>query len=127
MDEMSFYKTEKFKRLESKWYKKLEQSGFVEIENKKNDTDYLKVWHSQYFQCKYTPDAFLRKQEYYHMTREFLHIHEFDSDKEKMIWEMHSQGLSLRKISTALRSKVCRIYKTIRSLSKKMGEHFGNK
>lgn len=119
---MSVYKTEKFKKLQTEWYRKLEKSGFEDIETHQNGKDFLKVWHSAYFQTKYSPASFEFKREYYRAAALFLQRHVFETEREKKIWERHSEGWSLRRIAREFRTKVCRVHKIVRILVKIMAE-----
>lgn len=97
-------KQTEFKKLQAKWYKKLEKDGFEDIEQ---DEDNLKQWASTYFISRYTNfvgksgkkdkayDAtwFTSQIEYYQMAGRFLHEHTFQSPAEKLIWQLHSEGV----------------------------------
>lgn len=90
------------KALQKIWYEKLKKSGFVDIEDTNSSKQYLKSWHSIYFHCRYTPQSFEEKQEYYRRAGIFLHDHKFDSRLEKAIWSLHSEGMSIQKIGHEL-------------------------
>jgi hypothetical protein len=113
---------EKFKLIQAEWYALLKDTGFSDAESTHNGRDLLRVWHSSYFQNRYCPSSFVKKQEYYRMAGFFLHNHHFQNEVELHIWELHTQGLSLRKIAHILRTKICRIHKVIRDLTAKMKE-----
>lgn len=117
---MSFYKTAKFKKLQTKWYKKLEKEGFEDAENESNGKTFLKVWHSSYFQTKYTKDAFQSKAAYYRMAAQFLHRHAFENQLEQAIWLLHSEGLSLRDIAVEVCSNKDTVNQVVRRLAKIM-------
>lgn len=93
---------QKLKELTLHWYKKLEASGFRDIES----GPYLKQWDHISFQSKYTPDEFLDKQNYSLAASHFLLTHPFSSTQEKEIWELHAEGNSYREIVTKLREKI---------------------
>lgn len=116
-------KQAEFKKLQDKWYKKLEKSGFEDIEQADGN---LKQWHSQYFITRHTTfegksswnkkkklDAtwFTSQEEYYQLAGAFLHDHEFSSKTEKLIWEMHSNGMSQVDIYKALLKKGNKVYR----------------
>jgi hypothetical protein len=117
-----------FKALQDEWYAKLKKKGFEDIEDTDSPQQYLKSWHSQYFQVKYTATTFEAKQEYYQMALSFLNDHRFANRKEKEIWKLHTDGLSLRKIASTLNAKKIQSLKThkdgvnkiIAELAKKM-------
>lgn len=90
------------KTLQKVWYKKLKENGFEDIEDTSSPREYLKTWHSSYFQVRYTPEIFDLKQEYYRRASQFLHDHTFVDIIQKKIWELHAEGQSVRAISLAL-------------------------
>jgi hypothetical protein len=108
---MKFHQTEDFKRLQSKWYKKLAKEGFSDIENEKD----LKVLHSTWFHARHKEknihETHNAKREYFRLAGIFLHVHEFASDLEKTIWELHTDGFYLREIATKLRTKQNKVNK----------------
>lgn len=95
-------KSKDFKSLEALWYKKLEESGFQDIETSEQHLEY---WHSRLFQDQNTPDTFKAKEAYYQLAGQFLHDHTFDSPFEQTIWALHCEGLSNRKIYQKLQGQ----------------------
>ncbi len=89
------------KALTALWYKKLKDTGFQEIES----GPYLKEWHAHYFQTRITPDLFQVKQQYFISASHFLITYTFETDLEKQIWQLHSEGKSYREIADDLRPK----------------------
>lgn len=100
--------SKEFLALKTKWYKKLDQSGFDDIEQ---DDDHLKRWHSRFFSSKYPTAVFEAKQEYYRLAVHFYGTYKFDSDEEKTIWTLHANGKSIREIILALKEKNIHSYK----------------
>lgn len=100
-----------FKKLQEHWYKKAAKAGFEDIEQ--NDEEQrLKKWHSTYLQQRYTPEAYAAAERYYHLASDYLHNGTFDSTKDKRIWELHTEGLTFRKIATLEKTSdwtVCKI------------------
>lgn len=95
-----------FLKLQAEWYLKIKQSGFEDIEDVKSPNEFIKVWHSSYFQTRYSPNEFEEKREYYDRARAFLEDQMqgleyilFGKQLERTIWELHSEGLSLREIA----------------------------
>lgn len=82
------------KELTAKWYKKLEKSGFVDIEDVNSDKEFLKKWDSQYFKRRYTPETFYAKQAYYQNAQDVLAEYKFNNAVDKKLYEMHANGLS---------------------------------
>lgn len=97
-------KTDKnFKALQDKWYKKLEEEGFEDIE--KTNGTLLRVDLPDNIQKFYTRDVYDLKEYYYRCATHFVHSHEFINEVEKAIWELHSDGLSIRNITKKLHSQ----------------------
>lgn len=128
---MKFYKTKEFKKLEKKWYKKLESNGFENIED---SVGRLKEWSSRFYlnhnnqkghKIKYEDILFKStiKTEYYRRAEQFLHSHTFNDKLEKEIWRMHSEGISCRAIAKKInrpKYKKDAINEKIRALAKMM-------
>lgn len=85
--------------LKTYWYDQLKEDGFEDIED---ENEALKCWHTSYFQCRYSPQSFVEKQQYYQMTKTFLRTHKFKSKQHKQIWFLHSEGFSIREIAKQL-------------------------
>ena len=111
--------SKKFKDLQAKWYKKLEKSGFDDIEK----LDHIKFQtESSYYWRNYGHEKFAEKQRYYQLAGQFLHQYVFDSPRDKEIWRLHSEGLAIKteipkKIKDIKRSQ---IHETIKRLRKIM-------
>lgn len=103
-----------FKTLQLAWYKKLKESGFDDIENiSKSGRELLKKWHSLYFVCRYDPQTFEAKEEYYRRAAQFLHEHRFEwipgtsliNFQEREVWRLHSDGKPIRTIADIMIQK----------------------
>lgn len=114
------FKTKQFKTLQREWYRKLKDSGFDDIEDVDSPEEYLKAWHSQYFQKRHTPDKFIANQEYYRRTQAFLMHYTFANQLDKQIWKMHSEGRPLRAIAKKLTITVHKTNTTIKYLESQM-------
>lgn len=112
--------SEDFKRLQAKWYKKLKQTGFEDIEDTNSPNEMLKSWDSLYFLSRYDGNAFLAKQRYFELARQFLHEHVFDSSREKSIWTEFSEGASIRQIARRRRVSIYKIRKIVKLLEEAM-------
>ncbi len=88
------YETEKVK-----WYKKLKDSGFEDIENGKGG---LKRYDS-YRRQEASEATWQAKATYYQMAENFLEAYKFETVMEKAIWEYHSNGMSVRDIASVLK------------------------
>ncbi len=104
--------SDQLKKLQAKWYAKLEKAGFKDIEQ---DDDNLKQWHSHRFLVSnnYSKDKFDDKENYFRLAGQFLHEHKFQSVLDKKIWEAHSEGLSVREIVKTLKQKNIKVYKNL--------------
>lgn len=87
--------------LQGHWYKKLEDSGFIDIEDVEHPESPLKAWHSLKWN-NINLDFKEKVEQYYQKARDLLHTYEFENDMHRRIWEMHTEGLSKRKIEIAL-------------------------
>src|SRR5216683_5209918 len=102
---MDWHKTAKFKQLQSKWYKKLKDKGFEDIEQ---DETRLKKWSETYFTkgnlSQSHPVAVNAKLDYYNMCRSFVENHSFKNKTEKRMFEMHAEGTGIRVIAKELKT-----------------------
>ncbi len=96
---------EQLKKLQNKWYDKLEKSGFEDIEERHSPKEFLKRWAGQWFKRRTHVHNFEAKQEYFYQCGHFLTTHDFDTETERKVWQMHSEGLSLREIARSMRWK----------------------
>ena len=80
------------------WYRKLERSGFEDIES----DEYKLKQYSQYFCSPVANKDREAKSEYYSMAGRFLHDYKFKNNLEKVIWEYHSHAISMRNIAKTL-------------------------
>jgi len=101
------FKTQQFLELKKEWYEHLENVGFKDIEEDYSDSAKacLKRWDSYYFTAKShgsstaSSELFQSKRDYYYYANQFLNEGEFESETVKKIWELHSNGISIRDIS----------------------------
>lgn len=80
------------------WYKKLKRSGFEDIEM--NETQLKR--YSTDFNTITVVRTYEAKTEYYSMARRFLNSHQFETPRERIIWEYHSNAISCRNIAKIL-------------------------
>lgn len=81
-----------YDKLRAIWYEKLKTEGFHDIES--ND-DNLKVWSSR-FARENSIEVWQAKSTYYIMATNFLHDYNFKSPLERIVWEYHSNAISVR-------------------------------
>jgi hypothetical protein len=121
----------KYKKLEEKWYKRLKISGFDDLEQGPGKQDLLlraKTGDPRQMlskQARASADGHDQKQEYYRLAGHFLYEYEFPFTVEQKVWELHSQGISMRDIATRVSSKgkfltVYRVFKIVSALAKQM-------
>lgn len=80
------------------WYKKLKRSGFEDIEM--NETQLKR--YSTDFNTVTVVRTYEAKTEYYSMARRFLNSFQFETPRERIIWEYHSNAISCRNIAKIL-------------------------
>jgi hypothetical protein len=106
--------SKEFKELKAKWDKKLEKSGLENIEQEDGN---LKNWSSRVFSSSRSGinvedriEYYKSVEGYYRTAGQFLHEYKFKSNKEKLIWELHCEGLSVREIMIIMRKRKFRVY-----------------
>lgn len=102
--------SKKLTDLKKKWEDKLKKSGFIDIEQPDGN---LKTWDSLNFQKNYNSITSEAKQEYYRMAGHFLYENEWDTKEERLVWSLHSQGVSIRHIVIELKKRGYRTYKRL--------------
>lgn len=136
-----------------KWYKKLKQSGFDDIEQdeiylKRNTKDFGRNHNIVDAKTNVKPRKidkyssgtkhidlgnsdelyanFTSKQDYYYYTTHFLNEYVFTSNRDRVIWEYYSNGLTYKQIVKALkkvkivisRQTVCNTVKRLAGIMK---------
>ena len=89
----------KDKKLQQKWYAKLKKDGFKDIEH---DEHTLTEYSSVYFK-KHTHDEIVEKQRYHDMSTAFLEQYKFENNVDRIVWEYHTNGISVRDITQLLK------------------------
>jgi len=93
-----------YNQLRELWYAKLKKAGFQDIED---DKGYLLKYHSYKFADKsfdHTPEQMEIVQAYYSQAGELLEVFAWKDKTHKRIWELHTEGKTLKEISTALKT-----------------------
>lgn len=88
-----------FEKLKDLWYEKLRKTGWKDIEQ---DEDNLKRWETSSNKHR-RPGLWESTEAYYQMATNFLNDYTFSDNVEKIIWEYHSEGISIRDIVVLLR------------------------
>lgn len=117
-------KPQTLSELREVWYKKLERSGFDDIEA----TEYRLKRSVHDFTLPVVNRDWYAKNEYYSMAGLFLNSYKFKSNIEKVIFEYHANGISVRDIAKIIskarvlkadRNRVWYILKPLIALMKK--------
>lgn len=87
-----------FNQLQDKWYDKLKKSGFEDLEYKNGSIRSCKPSTAR------QKDPSLRQatEEYYYMATHFLNDNKFENRLDQIIWEYHTNGISIRDIASTL-------------------------
>ena len=88
---------ESYKKLKKKWYKKLRDSGFVDIEAGQPPND-------KYFRTRLKNNASATLH-YFRLARNFYSHYNFASNSDQALWFWHSEGASMRQIIKKYRKK----------------------
>ncbi len=84
--------------LKSEWYAYLCKTGFVDLEANERNLDSKATANLRHL-TQFQEGIFEARRSYYQWAKEKLDYSEFRSEKDKLIWEYHSEGLSTREIS----------------------------
>ena len=106
-----------FKQLQKKWNDKLKASGFEDAEDNNGN---LKVWHNHLYTREAAPVKLKAKEEYYRVAGFFLHDYEFETSKERKIWELHSEGKAFRTIGKKVREPKSEVHRVVTRLKQEM-------
>ncbi len=117
-----YYETDEFKRLNTKWSKKLEKSGFKDIDPDDTETIQLEIVTLPQYKSQYEQGT----QGYYELCQKILRTHEevmtsdsstyvkkhkiFKTDVQKRIFELHTEGKSETDISQLLKVEFGQTY-----------------
>lgn len=117
--------TKDLKKLTKKWYDKLAETGFVDIETSEGD---LKNYEFRRFdpipssteksisRSALSSSRLIRISaiaSYYRMASEFNNKHKFANKCEQLIWGYHTEGHSYRKISRLLTKSRFKVSKSV--------------
>lgn len=112
-----YYNTKEFEALHKEWQKKLEDSGFVDVEQADG---HLKQYHASLFRRKKTKTFNSTKKEYYRIAGQFLHMHRFKNQLEHDIWSAHCVGKSFREIGEVKNISEQKVRRTVERIRKIM-------
>lgn len=100
-----------FDALQAEWYSKLTATGFKDAED---GSDRLKAWDS-YRMPKHSN---LDVRQYFLDATQFMHEYSFANPRERIIWQLHSEGLYLREVAKAVGSNKDTVAKVIKNIQK---------
>jgi hypothetical protein len=127
------------RNLIKKWDRKLKDSGFDDIENRKTEmlrhnggdivvSNALELFEEQLVQRKdgeqrgYSSIAWKNSQaEYFRLAAQVLHTFDFKEVFHRIVWQLHSEGFSLDEITQILRSQRHQIRKIVEKTAKEVG------
>lgn len=99
---MKFYQTREFIKLHAVWKKKLERSGFKDIE----PVEGAQMPESINIRREAKrPGRILSIQEYYQQAGKFYWDYRFKTERDKKIWFYYSEGRTMREIAVLMRFK----------------------
>lgn len=74
--------------LQTQWYQKLTKSGFEDIEDEEGR---LLKWSTHASCSSYAAST----EEYYRLAQQFVYDRRFRGRKDKVVWRLHAQGLTV--------------------------------
>lgn len=97
------HNSKEFLDLQTKWYKKLKDSGFKDCEKTE---EYIKN-PSADIAAKVSKNQvyYQAKEEYYRLAGYFLSDYKFTENKHKFIWQLNCEGKGLRQIAKAMKEQ----------------------
>ncbi len=124
---MSKRPSKELKLAQKEWYEKLRKEGFKDIERHDWDDSSgfgLKRFDSFHFiDTRYgdiDKDSFQAKSEYFRLATHFLNEHTFEDPLDRYIWEMHSEGKSIRDIEKSMKAAKTKIHARIKAVERLM-------
>lgn len=107
-------KSKEFEKLKAEWYKRLEKSGFKDIEQDEDTlkkTTYERLYKRDMIRLPFT-------QRYYELATHLLQTFKFESSTDRAIWSHHANGKTVREIMERTDKSRFLVQKTIERLSK---------
>jgi 2'-5' RNA ligase len=87
---MKFYQTKKFMELQKRWGEKLKKSGFKDLEGNGETMPHGTIKR---------PERISAIVEYHTQASKFYWDYKFKTEREKIIWFHHSEGVPYREIA----------------------------
>lgn len=95
-------KTKKLTPLEAKWEAILKAEGLGNIEHQPSGQ--LSKYDSFYF-SQFTKEEYRERELYYRLARDLVYKDVFQNKVDKLIWELHSEGIDNSQIAKKLKKK----------------------
>lgn len=105
-----------FQSINKIWEKKLEDSGFYDIEKKEK---FIIGSRSMF---KMTPEEREAQRKYFENCEKTLKFHKFETDQEKMIWKRHTAGHSITDAANSLGLSRAKVFRTLQKIKKEILE-----
>lgn len=121
-----YWDTKDFKKLQAKWYAKLKDLHFSDIEYySKNADSGFSTLNSQVlpYNIKHLSHLeFKNTLEYFNHAAHFANLHKFPSRLHKFVWELYVEGISYRKMQPLIKARGFKHIPSIFWISTKLQE-----
>lgn len=108
-------KTRQFQKLKKKWYGKLVEAGFNDIET---EDQFLKEYHSTRFKEKYSLETYKENERYWQLAGQLLNNYPFIDALEKKMWRLYTEGNDFRAIARITKSPMATVGRKIARIAK---------
>ncbi len=103
------------KTLRKKWYKKLADKGFKDIEDSEGN---LKSYASS-IQSEVSPEQYVSKSRYYELAAQLLHTGYIRDSRSRFIWSLHIDGHRVPYIADKAGVSSSTTYSVIRDIQRR--------
>lgn len=107
------------KKLQKQWYQKLKATGFEDIEEFDSPRQMLKRWAKQDF-LNMTDAKIEERRLYYQEADYFLEWYTFTDPVDKIIWELHAAGKTVREIEKLINLAKSSVHLRINKMKREM-------
>lgn len=97
-----YYESKQFKKLQKEWYNKIASTGFEDVELFNETFGNAERCYLKRPSFKWALKWDSAILEHFRIARNFLAHGIFASDLDKKIWELYTEGLSIRQIASKL-------------------------
>lgn len=107
-----------FRKLQAHWYARLKEDGFEDLEYFHPDgeaADTLLDKH-KIVRADRAPEVMEHTAEFYRLCGLFLHDYAFESELDRNIWELFTEGTTYRAIASRLKISMRKTFQTITRL-----------